>query len=614
MSLVHAVGFGDITDSVSAECNLNIVGQNRNTDIGLRVHVSSGDIVKIGKVAVTRCFVNLLKTGDGELHIEELVTREFGGDNANLLGSNVYIGNLDAADNTPTRPYSMCIRQDGESVVDCLARHSEKVFDPALLKFEQRQVDGVMRDVILGYHVDGIAQIFNPDATGDDPDRDCEISNIRIPRVKARIKGKYSQGVMGSELCDYHGVEIGTELFDVELDGYEFHTVFNTLRNSNIGCSTAKAQGKLKILNVKGANAVSENINLTGIDRRCVVGDLAAVNFLENAPNGGGDNVDREIKVEKMSAAGLRQLIESEKPMSRMYYCEAGHPTIGVGHEMTRSEVNTSKIHLSDGTIIDFRDGRELSHDEIMRLLSDDLISREKVVCDSVTAPLDQHNFDSLVHFVFNIGRTAFMKSTLLKELNGFRYAEVPGQIKRWKYVTKNGVKVESRGLVNRRLTEVSMWHGSSQRSDDMKEWFDRAAAPAKQDIDLAEAAEALGVTAEKPEATLGYDKTLEIAKKQAKDELEYDIAVAKAEAVDSFRVENTQKPMQSRTNKSIVGVIVSAGLRILVSATGLSYIFAEPAVAEAVTGLVVTGLDVATVGLSGAAIKFRNAATKFIS
>jgi len=387
--------------------------------------------------------------------------------------------------------------------------------------------------------------------------------------------------------------------------------------------SAAPASKNIVIHAYRGLNVVLEGSAL----------DAAEVVWYEKKNNEttGGVVMADKLKITKMSKAGMRQLIESEKPMPTLYYCEAGVPTIGVGHELTRSQLNSGKIPLSDGSVIDFRNNKALSHEDIMRLLHDDLVSREQVVADLVAVPLDQNNFDALVHFVFNIGRTAFKQSTLLRELNGFDYAAVPGQFKRWKFVTKNGVKVESKGLINRRLIEVGMWHGSTERSDDLNEWADAMAAPApapavhdsmqdQKGIDLVAAAKVLGIhSAEelvseiKTKTTEGFNETLEQARKQAKVELELKVAEAKADAVNSFRVKNTQKPSQSRTNKSVVAMVVATGLRVLVGTTGLSAVFAEPAVAEMVTGAVVAGLDVAVAGLGVAAIKFRNMATKFI-
>ena len=159
----------------------------------------------------------------------------------------------------------------------------------------------------------------------------------------------------------------------------------------------------------------------------------------------------------KMSRQGIRTLIDSEDAVNVIYNDQAGLPTIGVGHCMNQSEVSSGKIELSDGSVIDLRKGK-ISKANIERLLADDLIPRENIVNKLVKVPLDQSQFDALVHFVFNVGNGAFQKSTLLKRLNAGDYDAVPDEIRKWNIVTIGGQKQVSRGLANRREVECSMW------------------------------------------------------------------------------------------------------------------------------------------------------------
>ncbi len=159
----------------------------------------------------------------------------------------------------------------------------------------------------------------------------------------------------------------------------------------------------------------------------------------------------------KISQNGIQTLIDSESPESEIYIDQAGLPTIGVGHCLLQSEINSGKIELSDGSIIDIRNNR-ISKKDIQRLLEDDLISREKAVDRLVKVPLEQSQFDSLVHFVFNVGIGAFKNSTLLKKLNQGQYSAIPDEIRKWNIVTIGGKKQVSQGLANRREVECSMW------------------------------------------------------------------------------------------------------------------------------------------------------------
>lgn len=180
----------------------------------------------------------------------------------------------------------------------------------------------------------------------------------------------------------------------------------------------------------------------------------------------------------KISPEGIRTLMESESSESEVYIDQAGLPTIGVGHCMTQSEVASGKIELSDGSIIDLRNNR-ISQKNIKRLLEDDLISREVAVNRLVKVPLEQSQFDALVHFVFNIGAGGFKNSTLLKKLNSGDHTAVPDELRKWNIVTIGGKKQISDGLANRREVECSMWEsceadgtskaGSSKRSSLVK-------------------------------------------------------------------------------------------------------------------------------------------------
>lgn len=110
-----------------------------------------------------------------------------------------------------------------------------------------------------------------------------------------------------------------------------------------------------------------------------------------------------------------------------------------------------------------------------------------------------------------------------------------------------------------------------------------------------------------------GFDRTVDVVRETLDQEFEVKRSELKSQAVDEFIQSNSQGKYESRTNRSAIGVIVSAGLGLLVNNTGMSAIFAEPAVAELVTTVAVTGFNGVAGVLGYAAFKFRNAATKFI-
>ena len=94
------------------------------------------------------------------------------------------------------------------------------------------------------------------------------------------------------------------------------------------------------------------------------------------------------------------------------------------------------------------------------KYLADDIADAEFAVRSTVNVPLKQGQFDALVSFLYNVGPTAWAKSDTLKILNAGEYHRIPARLMMWNKITVNGKKVESEGLINRRLKEVRLWQG----------------------------------------------------------------------------------------------------------------------------------------------------------
>lgn len=71
-----------------------------------------------------------------------------------------------------------------------------------------------------------------------------------------------------------------------------------------------------------------------------------------------------------------------------------------------------------------------------------------------VTAKANQNQFDALASFVYNIGETAFAKSTMLTLLNQNNFTAAANQFDRW--VFDNGKRIT--GLANRRAKEKALF------------------------------------------------------------------------------------------------------------------------------------------------------------
>lgn len=133
----------------------------------------------------------------------------------------------------------------------------------------------------------------------------------------------------------------------------------------------------------------------------------------------------------------------SEGRYLKAYKCPAGIWTIGYGHT---SAAGSPEV----------RPGMTITEDEAVSILQNDLEQYEGYVKRLVKVPLNQHQFDALVSFVFNVGPGNFQKSTLLKLLNRKQYDAVPAQLIRW---TRANGKV-LKGLVKRRQAEAALWSG----------------------------------------------------------------------------------------------------------------------------------------------------------
>lgn len=117
----------------------------------------------------------------------------------------------------------------------------------------------------------------------------------------------------------------------------------------------------------------------------------------------------------KLSAKGKAVLIEREGKRNKAYLDTKNIPTIGVGH--TGPEVYI---------------GLAWTDQQIEDAFTDDVKWAEDAVNKYVVVPMEQHQFDALVSLTFNIGDTAFRRSTALKLLNEKLYDLVPSAIELW--------------------------------------------------------------------------------------------------------------------------------------------------------------------------------------
>ena len=111
--------------------------------------------------------------------------------------------------------------------------------------------------------------------------------------------------------------------------------------------------------------------------------------------------MDANFRVD-LSSKGLAFIARLEGFSPTWYECPAGKQTIGYGHARLGGEVIDQPITREFGLALLRRDAQHAA----------DTVRRQ------VNVVLQQHEFDALTSFVFNVGGEAFQHSSLLKYLN----------------------------------------------------------------------------------------------------------------------------------------------------------------------------------------------------
>ncbi len=134
----------------------------------------------------------------------------------------------------------------------------------------------------------------------------------------------------------------------------------------------------------------------------------------------------------KTSEQGKSLIKKFEGCELKAYQCSANVWTIGYGH--------TQGI----------KEGDSCTQEDADRMLAEDLEEFEGYVQEAVKVPLEQHEFDALVAWTYNLGPSNLRSSTMLKRLNDSQFDQVPSEMQRW---NKAGGKVLD-GLIRRREAE----------------------------------------------------------------------------------------------------------------------------------------------------------------
>ena len=140
----------------------------------------------------------------------------------------------------------------------------------------------------------------------------------------------------------------------------------------------------------------------------------------------------------KTSEEGLELIKSFEGCETTAYQDSVGVWTIGYGHTKGVEEGQTCSIEDAE------------------TMLSEEMDEYEGYINNMVKVELEQHEFDALVAWVYNLGPTNLGESTMLKVLNDGQFDRVPDEMRRW---NRAGGQV-LQGLVRRREAEALLFQG----------------------------------------------------------------------------------------------------------------------------------------------------------
>lgn len=152
----------------------------------------------------------------------------------------------------------------------------------------------------------------------------------------------------------------------------------------------------------------------------------------------------------QVSQKGIDLIKRYEGLVTHAYLCPAGRYTIGWGH------------------IKGVKKGDVVTEAQAENLLKQDLRLFESNLNYSIEndgIELTQNQFDACISFIFNLGFSAFIFSTLYKKLKAGDYAGASAEFPKWVYITKTDkltgerVKLKLKGLEQRRKSEQELFN-----------------------------------------------------------------------------------------------------------------------------------------------------------
>jgi lysozyme len=150
------------------------------------------------------------------------------------------------------------------------------------------------------------------------------------------------------------------------------------------------------------------------------------------------------------SQRGIDLITRFEGLVTHAYLCPKGILTIGYGHTK----------NVKKGDVITEQQAKNLLKQDLKLFESNLNYSIEN---DGIE--LTQNQFDACISFIFNLGFSAFIFSTLYKKLKAGDYAGASAEFPKWVYITKidkltgERFKLKLKGLEQRRKAEQELFN-----------------------------------------------------------------------------------------------------------------------------------------------------------
>jgi len=144
----------------------------------------------------------------------------------------------------------------------------------------------------------------------------------------------------------------------------------------------------------------------------------------------------------KIDANGIKLLASLEGLKLDTYKCPAGIWTIGFGNTF-----------YEDGDKV--KEGDKITKEEAYHLFYMIATKFEKAINDNLKVVINQNQFNALFCLCYNIGKTGFINSTLLRFVNANpNDGNIAKEFLKWNKISG----VISKGLTNRRMIESALY------------------------------------------------------------------------------------------------------------------------------------------------------------